>query len=108
MLILAYALSHAEIVETARAIYDEDIASASVTQLSRWIEERKLSSERLTHLYLERLEKFDPKLRCVITLTRNLAFEQAKRADEEIAAGKYRGPLRGIPWGAKDLPSLLI
>jgi Asp-tRNA(Asn)/Glu-tRNA(Gln) amidotransferase A subunit family amidase len=82
---------------------DEDIAFASVTQLSRWIEERKFSSERLTHLYLERLEKFDPKLRCVITLTRDLALKQAKRADEEIAAGKYRGPLHGIPWGAKDL-----
>ena len=82
---------------------DEDIAFASVTQLSRWIEERKLSSERLTRLYLERLEKFDPKLRCVITLTRDLALEQAKRADEEIAVGKHRGPLHGIPWGAKDL-----
>jgi Asp-tRNA(Asn)/Glu-tRNA(Gln) amidotransferase A subunit family amidase len=82
---------------------DEDIAFAPVTQLSRWIEERKLSSERLTLVYLERLEKFDPMLRCVITLTRDLALKQAKRADEEIAAGKYRGPLHGIPWGAKDL-----
>ena len=82
---------------------DEDIAFAPVIQLSRWIEERILSSERLTHIYLERLEKFDPMLRCVITLTRNLALEQAKRADEEIAASKYRGPLHGIPWGAKDL-----
>jgi Asp-tRNA(Asn)/Glu-tRNA(Gln) amidotransferase A subunit family amidase len=82
---------------------DEDIAFASVTQLSRWIETRKLSSHRLTNLYLERLERFNPKLRCVITLTRELALAQAKQADEEIAAGKYRGPLHGIPWGTKDL-----
>jgi Asp-tRNA(Asn)/Glu-tRNA(Gln) amidotransferase A subunit family amidase len=82
---------------------DEDIAFASVTQLSRWIEQRKLTSERLTNIYFERLEKFDPKLRCVITLTRDLALTQAKQADEEIAAGKYRGPLHGIPWGGKDL-----
>ncbi|MGB8521925.1 MAG: amidase [Candidatus Acidiferrales bacterium] len=82
---------------------DEDIAFASVTQLSRWIEHGKLSSERLTHLYLDRLEKFNPELRCVITLTRELALAQAKKADEEIAAGKYRGPLHGVPWGGKDL-----
>jgi Asp-tRNA(Asn)/Glu-tRNA(Gln) amidotransferase A subunit family amidase len=82
---------------------DEDIAFAPLTQLSRWIETRKLSSERLTHIYMKRLEQFDPKLHCVITLTRELALAQAKKADEEIAAGKYRGPLHGIPWGTKDL-----
>jgi Asp-tRNA(Asn)/Glu-tRNA(Gln) amidotransferase A subunit family amidase len=82
---------------------DEDIAFASLTQLSRWIEQRKLSSERLTRIYLKRLEQFDPKLHCVITLTRDLASAQAKKADEEIAAGNYRGPLHGIPWGGKDL-----
>ncbi len=82
---------------------DEDIAFASVTQLSRWIEARKITSERLTSIYLERLEKFNAKLRCVITLTRDLALAQAKKADAEIAAGKYRGPLHGVPWGAKDL-----
>jgi Asp-tRNA(Asn)/Glu-tRNA(Gln) amidotransferase A subunit family amidase len=82
---------------------DPDIAFASVTQLSHWIETRQLSSERLTQIYLKRLERFDSKLRCVITPTRELALEQAKRADAEIAAGKYRGPLHGIPWGAKDL-----
>ena len=82
---------------------DADIAYAPVTQLSRWIEQRKLSSERLTEIYLRRLERFDPKLRCVITLTREHALEQARKADKEIAAGKYRGPLHGIPWGAKDL-----
>jgi Asp-tRNA(Asn)/Glu-tRNA(Gln) amidotransferase A subunit family amidase len=82
---------------------DEDIAFASVTQLSRWIELRKLRSDRLTRIYLKRFEQFDPKLHCVITLTRELALAQAKKADEEIAAGHYRGPLHGIPWGAKDL-----
>src|SRR5258708_638346 len=82
---------------------DEDIAFAPVTQLSRWIETRKLSSVRLTNIYLKRLEQFDPKLHCVITLTRGLALRQAKQADAEIAAGKYRGPLHGIPWGSKDL-----
>jgi len=82
---------------------DDDIAFSTVTQLSRWIESRNLSSERLTNIYLDRLEQFDPKLRCVITLTREAALAQAKKADEEIAAGKYRGPLHGIPWGAKDL-----
>jgi Asp-tRNA(Asn)/Glu-tRNA(Gln) amidotransferase A subunit family amidase len=82
---------------------DTDLAFSPVTQLSRWIEQRKLTSERLTNVYLERLERFNPKLRCVITLTRELALAQAKQADKEIAAGKYRGPLHGIPWGAKDL-----
>ena len=82
---------------------DEDIAFAPVTQLSRWIESRKISSERLTRIYLERLERFNPKLRCAITITRELALQQARQADAEIAQGKYRGPLHGIPWGGKDL-----
>jgi Amidase len=82
---------------------DGDIAFAPVTKLSRWIEQRKLTSEQLTNIYLHRIEQFDPKLRCVITLTRDLALAQAKKADAEIAAGRYRGPLHGIPWGGKDL-----
>jgi len=82
---------------------EADIAFASLAQLSRWIEQRKLTSERLTHLYLERLERFNPTLRCVITLTRELALTKATQADKEIGAGKYRGPLHGIPWGGKDL-----
>jgi len=82
---------------------DADIAFATVTQLSRWIETKKLSSERLTNIYLKRLEEFNPTLRCVITFTREHAVAQAKKADAEIAAGKYRGPLHGIPWGGKDL-----
>jgi Asp-tRNA(Asn)/Glu-tRNA(Gln) amidotransferase A subunit family amidase len=82
---------------------DEDVAFATVTQLSRWIETKKLTSERLTNIYLKRLEQFNPTLRCVITLTKEHALAQAKKADAEIAAGKYRGPLHGIPWGGKDL-----
>jgi Asp-tRNA(Asn)/Glu-tRNA(Gln) amidotransferase A subunit family amidase len=82
---------------------DDDIAFASVARLSRWVESRQITSERLTQIYLDRLERFDKKLHCVITLTREHALEQARRADAEIAAGKYRGPLHGIPWGAKDL-----
>ncbi len=82
---------------------DEDIAFAPVSALSRWIESKALSSERLTRIYLDRLRRFDPQLKCVITLTPELALEQAARADAEIAAGKYRGPLHGIPWGVKDL-----
>jgi len=82
---------------------EEDIAFAPVTKLSRWVEQKKLSSERLTQIYLKRIGQYDPKLRCVITLTKELALEQARKADAEIAAGKYRGPLHGIPWGGKDL-----
>jgi len=82
---------------------DDAIAFSPVTHLSHWIETRQITSERLTQIYLDRLEKFNPKLRCVITLTKDLALKQAKQADAEIAAAKYRGPLHGIPWGGKDL-----
>jgi Asp-tRNA(Asn)/Glu-tRNA(Gln) amidotransferase A subunit family amidase len=82
---------------------DEDIAFARLPALSGWIQSRALTSERLTRIYLERLERFQPKINCTITLTRDLALEQARRADAEIAAGRYRGPLHGVPWGAKDL-----
>jgi Asp-tRNA(Asn)/Glu-tRNA(Gln) amidotransferase A subunit family amidase len=82
---------------------DEAIAFAPVSQLSRWIETKQISSERLTKIYLARLERFNKELNCVITLTREHALEQARKADAEIAEGKYRGPLHGIPWGAKDL-----
>ncbi len=82
---------------------EQDIAFAPLSRLSRWIETRQLTSERLTQLYLDRLARFDSKLHCVITLTPELALVQARRADREIAAGHYRGPLHGIPWGAKDL-----
>jgi Asp-tRNA(Asn)/Glu-tRNA(Gln) amidotransferase A subunit family amidase len=82
---------------------DEDIAFASVLELSGWIGTPSLTSERLTKIYIERLKRFQPKLNCVITLCEELALEQARQADREIAAGKRRGPLHGIPWGAKDL-----
>ena len=82
---------------------DSELAFAPVTQLSRWIESRRLSAERLTRIYLDRLQRFDAKLHCVITLTGEHALAQARQADAEIAAGHYRGPLHGIPWGVKDL-----
>lgn len=83
--------------------HDDEIAFAPVAQLARWIEGRKLTSVRLTEIYLDRLERFNDKLNCVITLTRDHALKQARQADAEIASGDYRGPLHGIPWGAKDL-----
>lgn len=82
---------------------DADIAFAPLWKLARWMQSRQLQSERLTALYLHRIQTFDPRLRSVITVVRDLAFEQARRADREIAAGHYRGPLHGIPWGPKDL-----
>ena len=82
---------------------DAAIAFAPVHQLARWIEHHHLTSERLTEIYLARIARFDPKLRCIITLTRDHALEQARAADQEIARGHYRGPVHGIPWGAKDL-----
>ncbi len=82
---------------------DEQIAYAPVHQLSHWIETRQLTSTRLTNIYLDRIARLNPKINCIITLTRDHALAQAKAADAEIAAGHYRGPLHGIPWGAKDL-----
>ncbi|HVX39030.1 MAG TPA: amidase [Gemmatimonadaceae bacterium] len=82
---------------------DAEIAFAPVWKLSKWIESKKLTSTRLTSIYLDRLKRYDPKLRCVITLTPDVAMRQAKQADAEIGAGKYRGPLHGVPFGVKDL-----
>jgi Asp-tRNA(Asn)/Glu-tRNA(Gln) amidotransferase A subunit family amidase len=82
---------------------DDAVAFLSVSELSHLIHSKQISSVELTKLYLERLKKYDPVLKCVITLTDELAMKQAKRADEELAAGKDRGALHGIPWGAKDL-----
>jgi len=84
---------------------DEDIAFLPVTELSALIRSRKVSSVELTKLYLERLKRYDDLLKCVVTLTNDLALKQAEKADREIAAGRYRGPLHGIPWGAKDIIS---
>jgi Asp-tRNA(Asn)/Glu-tRNA(Gln) amidotransferase A subunit family amidase len=81
----------------------DDVAFAPVSRLAGWIAGRDLSSVELTRLSLERLRKYDPLLKCVVTLTEERALAAAERADAELAAGRYRGPLHGIPWGAKDL-----
>jgi len=81
----------------------EDLAFATVPQLSELIRTRRISSTELTKMYLARLRKYGDKLLCVVTLTEDLALKQAAAADAEIKRGKYRGPLHGIPWGAKDL-----
>jgi Asp-tRNA(Asn)/Glu-tRNA(Gln) amidotransferase A subunit family amidase len=82
---------------------DVSIAYSPVTHLSHWIATRQITSERLCSIYLDRLKRYDPLLRCVITLTEEHAMEQARVADREIAAGRYLGILHGIPYGAKDL-----
>ena len=81
----------------------DEVAYAPVTQLSELVRTRKVKSAELTEMYLSRLKRYDPQLHCVITLTEDRARAHAKAADEEIARGKYRGPLHGLPWGAKDL-----
>jgi Asp-tRNA(Asn)/Glu-tRNA(Gln) amidotransferase A subunit family amidase len=82
---------------------DRDIAYAPVTALGGWIQRRELTSTRLTEIYLERLRRHGPQLECVVTLTEKSALDRARRADIEIAAGRVRSRLHGIPWGAKDL-----
>jgi Asp-tRNA(Asn)/Glu-tRNA(Gln) amidotransferase A subunit family amidase len=81
----------------------EHLAFATARELSELVRSRKVSSTALTEMYLERLKRYDPKLKFVVTMTDDRARAQAREADREIAAGKYRGPLHGIPWGAKDL-----
>lgn len=81
----------------------EDVAFASVRELAELVRTKKISSLALTQMYLERLKRYDSRLRFVVTLTEDRALAQAKNADREIAAGKYRGLLHGLPWGAKDL-----
>ncbi|HKT51168.1 MAG TPA: amidase [Candidatus Angelobacter sp.] len=81
----------------------EEVAFYSVRQLSELVKSKKVSSTALTEMYLTRLKRYDPMLKFVITLTEDRAKAQAREADKEIAAGKYRGPLHGLPWGAKDL-----
>jgi Asp-tRNA(Asn)/Glu-tRNA(Gln) amidotransferase A subunit family amidase len=82
---------------------DEALAFLPLTHLSRLVEKRHVKPSDLTKLYLARLKQHNPQLHCVVNLTEELALRQAKQADEEIGAGQYRGPLHGIPWGAKDL-----
>lgn len=83
--------------------HEDEIAFGTVVELSAWLQRREITSERLTRIYLARLKRYDPQLRCVITLTEELALTQARGADAELAAGHSRGPLHGVPWGAKDL-----
>lgn len=80
-----------------------DLAFLPVSSLAALLRTRQISSVELTKLYLERLHKYDPILHCVVSFTEDLALRQAEQADREIAAGRYRGTLHGIPWGAKDL-----
>ena len=82
---------------------ESELAFLSLGELGALLKSRQLTSERLTRLYLARLKRFGPRLECVVTLTEDHALERAQRADTEIAAGKYRGPLHGIPYGVKDL-----
>ncbi|MET4073863.1 amidase [Hymenobacter sp. UYCo722] len=81
----------------------DGLAFYTVRQLGELLRTKQITSEELTTFFLARLKKYDPQLHCVITLTEELAMQQAKQADAEIKAGKYRGPLHGIPFGAKDL-----
>jgi len=92
--------------EVSRPDNLEELAFASVAQLAELIRTRQVNSTELTKMYLSRLKEHGPTLECVVTLTEDLALKQAARADREIAAGKYRGPLHGIPYGAKDLLSV--
>jgi hypothetical protein len=80
-----------------------DLCSLTITELSRLLRSRKLSSIELTRAYLERIEAYQPKLDAFLTVTRDLALRQARRADKEIAAGDYRGPMHGIAFGLKDI-----
>ncbi|MCA9295650.1 MAG: amidase, partial [Phycisphaerales bacterium] len=88
---------------TVLPVREPDIAYASLTQLSGWIRDRRITSRELTRLYLDRLARLDPQLAFVVTRMEESALEQAKAADMAIARGEWRGPLHGMPWGAKDL-----
>src|SRR5215510_12408723 len=90
-------------INLTRPRADEELAFLPLTHLARLVETRQVTSTDLTRLYLARLKKYDPQLHCVVTLTEELALRQALEADREIAAGRYRGPLHGIPFGLKDL-----
>ena len=85
------------------AVPGRDLPASTIAEAARLIEKRELSAVELAQALLRRIETFDPQLSTFITLTRDLALTQARQADEEIAAGRYRGPLHGIPIGLKDL-----
>ena len=96
----------AKLPEATRPASDAELAFLPVTALADLVRRRKVTATELTRLYLARLKKHDPALLCVVNLTEERALRQAAAADAEIGAGKYRGPLHGIPWGAKDLLSV--
>ena len=91
------------LVSASVSVDSDDLAFASVRELAELVKSRKVTSDALTKMYLARLKKYDPRLHFVITYTEERALAQAAAADAEIAAGRYRGALHGIPWGAKDL-----
>ena len=98
--------SHVEPIETAagkRPSSDDALAFLPLTELAALVRTRQVTARELAELYLARLKRYDPALHCVVNLTEELAMKQAEAADREIAAGRYRGALHGIPWGAKDL-----
>ncbi|MCH8044801.1 MAG: amidase [Planctomycetes bacterium] len=92
-----------EVAAPVRPKTDEQLAFLPVTELSTLLRTRQVTSRELVKIYTARLKKYDPVLHCVVSYTEELAMKQAQRADREIAAGRYRGPLHGVPWGAKDL-----
>lgn len=95
-------LSKAPAIATVPANLEE-LAFLSVRELAEYVRRKKVSSTALTEMYLTRLKRYDPLLHFVVTLTEERAMAQARAADRDIAAGRYRGPLHGLPWGAKDL-----
>jgi Asp-tRNA(Asn)/Glu-tRNA(Gln) amidotransferase A subunit family amidase len=97
------AMVRSKVAPRASSDDTEEFAFLPVTELSELVRRRRVTSLQLTQMYLARLKRYDPVLKCVITLTEDRAFEQAHAADAELRRGKYRGPLHGIPWGAKDL-----
>src|SRR5260370_30710345 len=97
-------IAHAPAVHTSAAPKNiENVAFHSVPQLAELVRSKKVSSTALTQMYLERLKRYDPTLKFVISFTEDPALAKANDADREIASGKYHQPLHGLPWGAKDL-----
>jgi Asp-tRNA(Asn)/Glu-tRNA(Gln) amidotransferase A subunit family amidase len=96
-------IRHGPYPQVVRPKNIEDAAFWPVTHLAELIRTRQVTAIELTEMYLGRLKRYDPNLACVVTLTEDLARQEARDADREIASGRYRGPLHGIPWGVKDL-----
>ncbi len=103
---LSRAVQAGEHPDLMRPQSDEDLAFLSVSELCELLRKRQISSVELTKLYLERMRHYDPALLCVTELTEELALQQANQADRDFTSGQIRGPLQGIPWGAKDLISV--